>query len=337
MRGIACHSDGIYTVESDFADQHRLVAIHLIIDNGRVAIIDTGSNASVPLILAALARLNVVPEAVDWIVLTHMHLDHAGGAGSLMCAIPNAGVVAHPDVASHLSNPALLWEKAVTVYGPEHTFHLYGRLVPVDESRIVHSHDGMELLLGRRILKLIDAPGHTNDHIVVWDEVSRSFFTGDAFGVSYREFDCGGRAFVFPATSPSEFNPEKMMTSIDRMVAHDPRAMFLTHYGRVSSVERLASDLFRLIHAQIAIAMSAPGNGVGRHVEILSGLEQLIREECARQRWALSEEISLNLLRADVSLNAQGLGMWLDHVQDMEALEASRAADRSRNSSREDT
>ncbi|MDR3212471.1 MAG: MBL fold metallo-hydrolase [Azoarcus sp.] len=321
MQGVTCHSDGIYGVDAVYGGQPRLAAVHFVIDHGRVAVIDTGSNASVPHVLAALGGLGIDPDAVDWVILTHLHLDHAGGAGSLMCALPRARLAVHSKSVRHLTNPVRLWEKAVTVFGVGQAFRLYGRLVPIDERRITPTRDGMELPLGDRVLRVLDAPGHACHHTVVWDEYAHVFFTGDAFGVSYREFDVCDRAFVFPTTSPAQFDPVMMMDSINRMVSYGPQAMYLTHYGRVSGVERLAADLFRLIHAQVAVAQAARGEGLVRYVEILAGLEELVREECARQRWALSEEVSLNLLRLDLSLNAHGLESWLDYTAEREAME----------------
>jgi len=314
MQSVVRQSNGIYIVDSGYGGQPRAAAVHFVVDHGRVAIIDTGSNASVPHILSALACLNIVPEAVKWVIPTHLHLDHAGGLGSLMCALPCARAIIHPSAVNHLAHPARLWEKTIKAFGLEQSFRLYGRLTPVDEERIIPSRDGMELPLGDRVLKLFDAPGHARHHIVIWDESARAFFAGDAFGISYREFDVSKRSFVFPSSSPPQFDPIAMIESIVRMLAHDPEAMYLAHYGKVMGIERLANDLFRLIHAQMAIAKAARGSGLARHVEILSGLEELVREENARQQWALNEEISLNLLRPDLCLNAQGLEIWLDRL-----------------------
>ena len=325
MQSVVRQSNGIYIVDSGCSGKPRVAAVHFIVDNGRVAIIDTGSNSSVPHILSALACLDIVPEAVEWVIPTHLHLDHAGGVGSLMCALPCARAVIHPSAVNHLAHPARLWEKTIRTFGMEQSFRLYGRLTPVDENRIIPSRDGMELPLGNRVLKLLDAPGHTRHHTVIWDEIARAFFAGDAFGMSYREFDVSKRSFIFPSSSPPQFDPIAMMDSIARMVAYDPEAMYLAHYGKVTGVSRLANDLFRLIHAQIAIAQSARGSGLARHTEILSGLEELVREECARQQWALNEEISLNLLRPDLYLNAQGLEMWLDRLQQHAIKEAAMA------------
>ncbi|MDR2015381.1 MAG: MBL fold metallo-hydrolase [Azoarcus sp.] len=320
MQGVVCQPNGIYIVDSGYGGQSKVAAAHFVIDHGRVAIIDTGGSASVPHILSALACLNIVPEDVEWVISTYLHLDHVGGMGSLMCALPCARAVIHPGAVSHLAHPARLWEKTIKAFGLEQSFRLYGRPTPVDEQRIIPSHDGMELPLGDRVLRLFNTPGHARHHIVVWDESADVFFTGNAFGVSFRAFDVGKRSFVFPSFSPTQFEPVSMIESVARMVAHNPQAMYLTHYGRVVGIERLANDLFRLIHAQIAIAQAARGNGIARHTEIFSGLEELVREERARQQWALNEEISLNLLRPDLCLNARGLEIWLDRLHEQRAV-----------------
>lgn len=315
MQNIIAHPDGIYAVDSGYGGRPRVAAVHLIVDQGRAAVIDTASNASVPRILGALASLGIAPDAVDWVVLTHIHLDHAGGAGSLMCALPTARLAVHPRGVRHMIDPARLWEGASAVYGAEQTFRLYGRLAPIPESRIVAATDGMELPLGGRVLRILETPGHARHHIAIWDSAARVFFTGDVFGVSYREFDVDGRAFVYPTTTPSQFDPEAMHASIDRMLACEPAAMYPTHYSRVTEVDRLAADLHRLIDTQVAVAQAARGDGVARHVEILAGLEQIVREETARQSWALSEDDALEVLRLDLELNAQGLGVWLDSLR----------------------
>ncbi|MDR2689106.1 MAG: MBL fold metallo-hydrolase [Azoarcus sp.] len=326
MQNTEEYSGEIVAVEVPDGERSHLAAVYLIIDHGRVAVIDTASNTSVPHILAALARRDVKPEAVEWVILTHLHLDHAGGAGSLMCALPRAKLVVHPIGVPHLVNPVRLWEATVSVYGAEQAFRLYGRLVPVDEARMVAAQEGLELALGERTLCIMEAPGHARHHIVVWDEPSQSFFTGDAFGLSCRKFDVDGRAFIFPTTSFSQFDPHEMLHSIGRMLAFGPRAMFLSHHGRVGDIERLGADTCRLIYAQMAVAEAARGQGLARHVEILAGLEQLVREECVRQQWALDEEASLEELRFDLSLNAQGLGMWLDRSHKRELAARGSAA-----------
>jgi hydroxyacylglutathione hydrolase len=317
VQHLIAHPDGVYAVDSGYC-RPLLAAVHIIVHNGHAAVVDTGSNASVPRVLSALAHLGIAPGAVDWVLLTHIHLDHAGAAGSLMCALPNARLVVHARGVRHMVDPAKLWEGTAAVYGAAHAFELYGRLVPVDAARIVAATDGLEIDLAGRRLRMLDTPGHARHHICIWDEMASAFFTGDTFGLSYRELDVDGRAFVIPTTTPTQFDPAAMHASIDRLLSFHPRSMYLTHFSRVTEVERLGADLHRLIETMVAVACAARGNGVARHVEILAGLEQMVREEAGRQGWALSEDDALELLRMDLELNAQGLGDWLDRVCDVE-------------------
>lgn len=311
MQHVTAHPDGVLAVDTGYG-RPGLAAIHLIIHQGRAAMIDCGTNASVPRALAALAAAGIAPENVDWVILTHIHLDHAGGAGSLMCAFPNAKLVVHPRGVRHMVDPTRLWDATAAVYGAEQAFALYGRLAPVPAERIVAAEDGLELDLAGRRLRVLDTPGHARHHICIWDEAARAFFTGDTFGLSYRELDVNGRASVFPTTTPTQFDPDALFESIDRMLAYRPQAMYLTHYSRVTDVERLAADLKRLVSSHVAVARAARGTGVARHVEILAGLEQIVREEGERQGWILPDAEVQALLRMDLELNAQGLGVWLD-------------------------
>lgn len=318
MQHLIAHPQGIYAVDSGYG-RPMLAAVHIVVHDGHAAIVDTGSNASVPRVLSALAELGIAPDAVDWVLLTHIHLDHAGAAGSLMCALPKARLLVHPRGVRHMVDPARLWEGTAAVYGAERAFELYGRLVPVPAERIVAATEGMEIDLAGRKLRILDTPGHARHHVCIWDETSRSFFTGDTFGLSYRELDVDGRAFIIPTTTPTQFDPAAMHASIDRMLSFEPHSMYLTHFSRVTEVERLGVDLHRLIDTMVAVAQAARGDGVARHVEILAGLEQIVREETTRQGWALSEDDALELLRMDLELNAQGLGEWLDAQRELEA------------------
>ena len=311
MNELISYPDGIHALESGYG-RPQLAAIHIVVDEGRAAIVDTGCNDSVPRVLSALAMLGIEPGKVEWVMLTHIHLDHAGGAGSLMCALPNARLLVHPRGLRHMIDPSKLWEGTAAVYGAERAYQLYGRLVPIPPERIVPATDGLELCMGKRLFRVFDTPGHARHHICIWDDSARAFFTGDTFGLSYRELDVDGRVFVLPTTTPTQFDPEAMHESIDRMLSMQPQAMYLTHYGRVTDVPRLGADLHRLIDAMVAVARAARGDEVARHVEILAGLEQVVREEAGRQGWALDEEQTLELLRMDLELNAQGLGIWLD-------------------------
>lgn len=319
MQGVSCHSNGIYAATPSYSGQSRVATTHFIVDHGRAAIIDPGSNTPVTSILSALACLDIVPETVEWVISTHLHLGNAEDMGSLMRALPCARMATHSDTVRHIAPQSQLEEKCVRYFGQDRSPYLPGLMPSVDEHRIVPSYDGMKLPLGDRMLKILNVPGYARHHIAIWDESTEAIFAGDAFGISFREFDVAKRSFIFPSTSPAQFEPVAMIESIARMAAHNPQAMYLAHYGKVTGIERLANDLFRLIHAQVAIAQAARGSGLARHTEILFGLEELVREESARQQWALNEDLSLNLLRPDICLNAQGLETWLDRLHGQQA------------------
>lgn len=311
MARIWAYPHGVYGVDGDYV-RPTLVAVHLVVEQGRVAVVDTGAANAVPHVMAALASLGLGPEAVDWVMLTHVHLDHAGGAGALMAQCPNARLVVHPRGVRHMVDPSRLWAGAAGVYGAEAVQRLYGDPVPVAASRVVEAVEGLELDLAGRPFRFLDTPGHARHHVCIWDETSRGFFTGDTFGLSYRELDVAGRPSIFPTTTPVQFEPEAMHASIDRLLAYQPEAVYLTHFGRVGEVARLGADLHRLVDAHVAVAREAAGAGGDRHAALHAGLTGLLLAEAARQGWTLPQAELLELFATDLELNAQGLGVWLD-------------------------
>ncbi|HSD66760.1 MAG TPA: MBL fold metallo-hydrolase [Vicinamibacteria bacterium] len=286
-------------------------ASHLIVENGRAAFVDVGTNHSVPALLAALEAKGLSPEAVDHVIVTHVHLDHAGGAGGMMRRLPRARLVVHPRGARHMTDPSKLWAGASAVFGEEFVRKSYGAPVPVDPSRIVEAPDAFVLELGGRPLRFLDTPGHARHHFCVWDEASRSMFTGDTFGLSYRELASARGALVLPTTTPVQFEPEALLASIDRLVAHAPAAMLLTHYSRVTEVDRLASDLRRQVGELVALGRAEDGKP-DRAARLRRGVEELFLGWVEDHGVALPREGVRELLAVDVELNAQGLEVWLD-------------------------
>lgn len=305
------HGQGIHSLDSGFL-RPCLDAIHLIEENGRAAFIDTGTNYSVPRMQAALEQLGLDASSVDYVIVTHVHLDHAGGAGLLMQALPNARLVAHPRGAPHMVDPAKLWAGTVGVYGEERARRDYGALIPVPYDRIIEAPDGFEIQLARRTLRFIDTPGHAKHHFCVYDERARACFTGDTFGLSYRELDRDGKAFIFPTTTPVQFDPPALHTSIDRLVRLSPEAMFLTHYSEVRDVRRLGDDLHRLIDAHAALGESVTdcADPAERLARLTAGVQHLIEAEALRQGGDPAHWVAVFV--NDIGLNAAGIAAWLD-------------------------
>jgi glyoxylase-like metal-dependent hydrolase (beta-lactamase superfamily II) len=302
---------GISAVDSGYC-RPRMNAVHLIVDNGRAAIVDTATNASVPRVLEALAAKSIAPEQVEWVMLTHIHLDHAGAAGTLMAALPNARLTAHPRGARHMVDPQRLVDATKHVYGEEETRKLYGEIVPVAAERVVETHHQTVLRMGMREFLFLDTPGHAKHHVCIVDRKSGHIFAGDTFGLSYRELDVGGRQFVFPATTPVQFDPEALHRSLEMLLDFNPSAVYVTHYSQVREVPRLAADLHRLIDAHVAVARDAQGTGADRHRQLTDGITGIVLDEAHRYGWTLPEPQLLELLAMDIELNAQGLACWLD-------------------------
>jgi glyoxylase-like metal-dependent hydrolase (beta-lactamase superfamily II) len=311
MDALIRYEYGIFAVDADYI-RPLMASIHLVVENGRVAVVDTGNNQSVAGVLAALDALGLTPESVDYVILTHVHLDHAGGAGAMMRVFPNARLIVHPRGARHMADPAKLVAGATAVYGPAEMRRLYGDVLPIDANRIVEATNELKIDLAGRELLCIDTPGHARHHICIRDRKSGHFFVGDTFGLSYRELDTDGRQFLFPTTTPVQFDPEALHASLDLLMSYQPEAVYLTHFSQVRDVAAQAANLHRLIDAHLAVARLETEAVPERHSRIRAGLAHLLVDEAKHFGCRLQPAEILEIYAADLDLNAQGLGVWLD-------------------------
>jgi glyoxylase-like metal-dependent hydrolase (beta-lactamase superfamily II) len=301
--------DGVFAVDTEHV-RREADASYLIVDGARAAFVDTGTHRSVPNLLAALGALDIEVERVDYVLLTHVHLDHAGGAGALLASLPRARVVVHPRGAAHLADPAKLLAAAKTVYGEEVFAAKFGDAVAIPAERIATVADGERLALGARTLEFLHTPGHTLHHVCILDRDTRELFTGDTFGVSYRESDTAAGPFIFATTTPSQFDPEQLRASVARLAALEPRCAYLTHYGRVDPVATLARDLDADIDAVARIARAsaaAPDRPARLERELFAHLSRRLQAH----GFAGDEAARHALLDGDVVLNAAGVDAWL--------------------------
>ncbi|HOB96253.1 MAG TPA: MBL fold metallo-hydrolase [Aquabacterium sp.] len=303
---------GIHVIDTGF---HRPLfdAAYLIVENGRAAIVDSGTNFAVPRILAALDDLGLARDAVDFVIPTHVHLDHAGGCGLLMQELPRATLLVHPRGARHMIDPQALYQGALAVYGQATMDREYGALVPVPAERVRSVADDEVIALAGRPLRFIDTPGHARHHHGIWDARSAGWFTGDTFGLSYRETDSVAGAWVMPTSSPVQFEPGPLRKSIERLLATGPQRMYLTHYGMVEDVPRLAAGLLAQVDAMVAMAQALPASP-DRHAQLKAGLQAIARIQL-QQHGLADVEGALHSLALDIELNAQGLGVWLDRAE----------------------
>lgn len=305
--------DGVVAVDTEYM-RPLLDASHLIVEAGRCAFVDTGTNASVPLLLDAVGQQDLDVGDVDYVFLTHVHLDHAGGAGQLMQALPNAKCVIHPRGAPHMADPSKLIAGTEAVYGRQEAFELYGDIVPIDAARIVEAGDGDEFSLGGRRLHALHTEGHARHHYCLHDTGSAGVFTGDSFGISYREFDTEKGEFIYPTTTPPHFDPAEAHKAIDRIVALEPACLYLTHYSRVDSIDRLAADMHECIDGFVAIAekhRAQPNRFELMQNEMFEYLSARLRAH----GFAGDRDAMWSVMQFDVVLNSQGLDSWLSWLE----------------------
>lgn len=301
-------SHGIHCIDTGYT-RPGLACCYLLLDGAEAAIIETGTARSVPRVLAALAHAGVAPEAVRYIIPTHAHLDHAGGAGALLQHCPAATLLAHPRAARHLIEPARLIAGATAVYGAERFARLYGEVVPAPADRVRVADDGSAWELGSRRLLMRDTPGHARHHFCVWDEASRSWFSGDTFGIVYPELHLDSGPFVLPTTTPVQFEPEAFRDSVRLLMAAEPAYFHLTHYGRVAASVDLARALLDQIEEYVELArVHADGDEAEARLREALTLATLARLRAAGCAW---REAALRcFLALDMDLNAAGLLHW---------------------------
>jgi glyoxylase-like metal-dependent hydrolase (beta-lactamase superfamily II) len=301
---------GISVVDTGFV-RPRFDASFLLVENGRAAFIDTGPNSAVPRLLAALEAHGLDRDAVDYVIPTHVHLDHAGGAGLLMHELPRAKLVIHPRGARHMIDPSVLMEGVRSVYGAEVAARDYGELVPVPAERVITTAEAMVIELSGRPLQFADTPGHARHHHCIWDEASRGWFTGDTFGIVYPELHTPRGPYIVPATAPVQFDQDALHESVRRLLARRPQLMYLTHYGAVRDAEKLAVQFLAQVDAMADAARSL-ADAPGRHDQLKRAFGDIYVAELRRCGSTESEERLRELLATDIELNAQGLGTWLD-------------------------
>jgi glyoxylase-like metal-dependent hydrolase (beta-lactamase superfamily II) len=307
------HPHGITAVDTEYLYPGHAAA-HIIEDRGHAAFVDVGTNYSVSHLLAALDVLGIGRDAVDYIFLTHVHLDHAGGAGKLIQELPNAKAVVHPRGAPHMITPDKVIAGTKAVYGEQRFEKLYGDLVPISAERVRLAQDGEHYRLGERDLELIHTPGHALHHYAIVDAAHSSIFPGDTFGISYREMDTARGAFITVTTTPTQFDPDQLIASIDRMVAYAPAAMYLMHFSRVTDIPRLASMLKAQIGEFVRIA-KRHALAQDRYTAIRTDMLDLWLDLAREHGVTLDRDVIERLLQGDLDLNTQGLIVWLDRTK----------------------
>ena len=265
-----------------------------------VAIIETNTALAVPKILAALRAHGRSPDDVRYVIVTHVHLDHAGGASALVAACPRAVLLAHPRAARHLIDPSKLVASATTVYGADRFGQLYGTIAPAPADRVRALDDGAEVPFAGDVLRFLHTRGHANHHFVVHDLGARAAFTGDAFGLVYPQLQRAG-TFALPSTSPTDFDAAAAHAAIDRILALAPERAYLTHFGAVTALAEVAAQLHGWLDLSARLVADQLDEPTMRRI-----LADELEQRAAAVGLALTDA-DRALLALDLDLNAQGL------------------------------
>jgi glyoxylase-like metal-dependent hydrolase (beta-lactamase superfamily II) len=290
---------GVHQIDTLLGGWDRVTAGYLV-EGPEPVLVETGSQSSVPTLLAALDDLGVGPADLAGVVVTHIHLDHAGGVGDVARAFPNATVYVHEKGARHLAEPQRLVDSAARVYG-ELLDKLYGRLDPTPAERIHVLEDGEEVRVGpNRVLTSIDSPGHAKHHLGLHDSESGILFVGDAVGV--RLPDAG---VLRPATPPPDFDLDQALTSLQKFAARRPAGIALAHYGLVPNTDTVLDEAADTLRRWAAVAEQA----WREDRDIAAALEEAFAGDLAGVDPAQREKLeTLN----GVHSNAAGFRRWLD-------------------------
>jgi len=298
---------GIYCIDSGYI-QKQYAAIYLIQESDEIAIVDTGTFHSIPNVLATLTELDIAPEQVKYVIPTHIHLDHAGGASSMLEVFTQARLIIHPRGARHMIDPSRLIAGSISVYG-EAVFHrLYGEIKPISEDRVDIANDSDIYSLADRKLLFINTPGHAKHHFCIYDEISNGFFTGDTFGLSYPAIKHLKNGLI-PTSSPVDFDPDALLNSVDRMLEYLPERMYLTHFGEIDKPDDKINGFKDWVSDYISLCerLNPVDETSTRSLE--QALRQLTLDKLASQTLDNGEAI-LRLLSSDIRLNATGLSIW---------------------------
>ena len=299
--------DGISVIDSEYYSKD-FAAIYLLKQKNKVIIIETGTNYSVPYVKEALSQIGLSFSDVSYVIPTHVHLDHAGGAGLLMMQCQNAALVVHPRGARHLIDPSKLVAGAKAVYGENKFKEYYGEIFPIDANRVIQADDNFILDFDGRELRFIDTPGHARHHFCIWDKATKSMFTGDTFGISYRDLDHQDELYILPSTSPVQFDPEALIQSINRIMEFKPERVCLTHFSAIKPTKKATNKLIESIHFVSNLAIKYADKNDSESIIYTKMMDYFL--EGLNEIGFQNNDYAKDRLSLDVLINTQGLIYW---------------------------
>lgn len=300
---------GVYHLDAHYI-KPDVASLYCVVHNQQVAIIETGTAHSLPYVQKFLHELSLSADQVKYIVPTHVHLDHAGGAGVMMRAFPQAQLIIHPRGARHMIDPGKLVAATREVYGDEVFDRLYGEIPPIAADRVISAEHLYSFKLDDREFIIIDTPGHAYHHFCVVDPTSSGIFSGDTFGLSYPNLLNQGKRFIIPTTTPTHFDPQALHQSIDLIMSYQPDRMYLTHFNMLPDPASLVDDYHKMIDKYVDLTTSIKPDSEERTAILMQAMGDLYAEE-----YGLDSETLSGQLAMDIKLNCQGLAHWYQHSE----------------------
>jgi glyoxylase-like metal-dependent hydrolase (beta-lactamase superfamily II) len=310
MAEFAALAHGIYCIDALYV-KPRVASIYLLQEADEVAIIETGTYYSVANVLATLSELGIAKSQVRYVIPTHVHLDHAGGASEMMKQFDQASLIIHPRGAPHMIDPQKLIAGTIGVYGEEKFNRLYGSIEPIPEARIIIAQDLARFEIGKRELVFIDTPGHARHHFCIYDQVSKGVFSGDTFGISYEPMKQLARGLI-PTTPPVQFDPAALHKSISRIMSFNPARLYLTHYGEFVNPAVQVASFNQWIDEYVDLCRQQDSAAADFEKSLQHALQNLLLQGLPGNDNAML----CRILQTDIRLNAQGLAYWRRSLPD---------------------
>lgn len=294
----------VHLVDCAYAGLPGAAAAYVVTTDDGAYVVETNTARATDRILAMIGGLGLSPADITHVIITHVHLDHAGGASALLAACPNATLLAHPRAAPHAIDPSKLVASATQVYGAATFAELYGTIEPIDADRVRTLADEETLEVGGHRLRFLHTRGHANHHFCVVDEAEGAVFTGDSFGIRYPGLP------LFPSTSPTDFDAALAIDSVHRIAATGAHTAWLTHFGAVRNLPAAAAGLAEQLAQYGALvdtadASGAEGDALLQQARTFVGgfFDALVPDATDAQR---------ELMAVDRDLNAQGLAVAVE-------------------------
>jgi glyoxylase-like metal-dependent hydrolase (beta-lactamase superfamily II) len=299
-------ASGITAIDTFMAGRERYTAAYLLAAD-QPTLIETGPGTSLEPVDRALAHLGIAPDALAHIVVTHIHLDHAGGVGGLATRYPRATIWVHERGARHLADPTRLVASATRIYGEERMAALFGPVEPVPADRLRVLEDEADLPIGGRSLRALDTPGHASHHLALVDSETGVVFTGDALGIHVPNLP-----ILRPATPPPDFDLERAVSSIERIRSAARSTLLFAHFGPIGDVGRACDLAIRRLREWTEAV-----RGAMRSTSDLDEIVDVLSREAARDVTTGAEaQLDLDRLEtlASIRMNAAGIVRYLSKL-----------------------